>query len=166
MARLEASKVQVRVYTFKEGLLSAVAHDLELEVTRCAVDVEPQRLVATFDTSSLKVVTAMKDGASSGVLLSPMKAEIEKNVVADVLEARRYPEARFESTALSEASVEGTLTLHGVARRVGAAVRVEGLARVAEFTLDQRDFGITPYSAMLGTLKIKPQVKVRVRLSA
>jgi hypothetical protein len=33
---------------------------------------------------------------------------------------------------------------------------------VAEFRIDQRDFGIKPYSAMLGTLKIKPEVVVRV----
>jgi hypothetical protein len=166
MARVDGSKVQVLVYTFKEGLLSAVAHDLKLEVARCSVDVEPDRIVATFDTGSLRVVTAMKDGAPSNALLSPMKAEIEKNIVADVLEARRFPEARFETTAIGPTEVEGDLVLKGVKRHLRATWRQDGSARVAEFTLDQRDFGIKPYSAMLGTLKIKPEVKVSVRLSA
>lgn len=33
-------------------------------------------------------------------------------------------------------------------------------------TLDQRDFGIKPFSAMLGTLKIKPTVVVRLVCAA
>jgi hypothetical protein len=34
----------------------------------------------------------------------------------------------------------------------------------AEFSFDQRDFGLKPYSAMLGTLKVKPVVRVKVTL--
>ncbi|MDX2015267.1 MAG: YceI family protein [Myxococcaceae bacterium] len=166
MPRVDASNVEVLVYTFKEGLLSAVAHDLKIRVERCSVEVEPERIVATFDTRSLKVVTAMKDGAPSSALLSPMKAEIEKNIVADVLDAARFPEARFETTAIGPTEVEGDLVLKGVKRHLRAAWRQDGATRVAEFTLDQRDFGIKPYSAMLGTLKIKPEVKVSVRLTA
>ena len=32
-----------------------------------------------------------------------------------------------------------------------------------EARIDQRDFGIKPYSAMFGTLKVKPEVVVTVR---
>jgi hypothetical protein len=166
MARVGTSNVEVLVYTFKEGLLSAMAHDLKLRIERCSVDVEPERIVATFDTRSLKVVTAMKDGAPSSALLAPMKAEIEKNIVTEVLDAARFPEARFETTAIGPSEVEGDLVLKGVARHLRATWRKDGAARVAEFTLDQRNFGIKPYSAMLGTLKLKPEVKVAVRLTA
>lgn len=166
MPRVDASNVEVLVYTFKEGLLSAVAHDLKIRVERCSVQVEPEHIVATFDTRSLKVVTAMRDGVPSSALLSPMRAEIEKNIVTDVLDAARFPEARFETTAIGPTEVEGDLVLKGVKRHLRAAWRRDGSARVAEFTLDQRDFGIRPYSAMLGTLKLKPEVKVTVRLNA
>jgi hypothetical protein len=166
MARVDGSKVEVHVFTFKEGLLSAVAHDLQLVVERCSVDVEGERILGTFETGSVRVVTAMKNGAPSSALLSPMKAEIEKNIVVDVLEARRFPEARFETTRVTATTIEGELWLHGTTRRLTGSLRNEGPVRVAEFTFDQRDFGITPYSAMLGTLKIKPEVRVTVRLSA
>ena len=36
---------------------------------------------------------------------------------------------------------------------------------VGKATLDQRAFGIEPYSAMMGTLKIRPDVEVLVRLA-
>lgn len=164
MARLDSSAVEVHVFTFKEGLLSAVAHDLDLRVGRCTVDAEGDLIRGEFDTSSLQVVSAMKDGAVSDALSTSMKADIEKNIVHDVLESRRHPTARFQAKRVESSQVEGELTLHGVTRPVRGARRSEAGWDVAEFRFDQRDFGIKPYSAMLGTLKIKPEVLVRVRL--
>lgn len=165
MARIDASKVQVVVFTYKEGLLSAVAHDLKLEVKRCALDEEADRVTGDFEASSIAVVCAMKDGADQpGTLSESMKADIEKNMANDVLTVRKHPTVRFESTKVSPTSVEGRLTLHGVTKTVTGTRKDAGGARVAEFRLDQRDFGIKPFSAMLGTLKIKPEVLVRVSI--
>jgi polyisoprenoid-binding protein YceI len=167
MARIDASKVKVLVFTYKEGLLSAVAHDLELEVKRCAIDEEADRITGEFEASSVKVVTAMKDGAPQpGSLSDSMKADIEKNMLGDVLDVRRHPTVRFESTKVSPTAVEGRLTLHGVTKTVTGTRKDADGARVAEFRLDQRDFGIKPFSAMLGTLKIKPEVLVRVSITS
>lgn len=167
MPRLDASKAEVLVFTFKEGLLSAVAHDLKLKVTRFTLDEEGERLTGEFDTSSIKVVSAMKDGAEHpGSLNDSMKADIEKNLLHDVLDARRHGTARFETTKLSPTAVEGRLTLQGVTKTLTGTRKDEGGKRVAEFPLDQRDFGIKPFSAMLGTLKIKPEIVVRVSLTS
>ncbi|MBE2249768.1 MAG: YceI family protein [Myxococcus sp.] len=167
MARLDSTKATVEVLTFKDGLLSAVAHDLKLQVGRFTIDAEAEKLTGEFDTASLRVIEAMKDGRESpGALSTSMKAEIEKNIVHDVLDARRHPSARFETTVVTADRVEGALTLHGVTKAIsGRRADVEG-QRVVEFRLDQRDFGIKPYSAMLGTLKIKPEVVVRVSVPA
>lgn len=166
MARIDASRVQVLVFTFKEGLLSGVAHDLKLEVKRCAIDEDGDRLVGEFEVSSIKVVNAMKDQADApGALSDSNKADIEKNMLHDVLDARKHPTARFESTKVSPTTIEGKLTLQGVTKAVTGVRKDSGGARVAEFRLDQRDFGIKPFSAMLGTLKIKPEVHVRVTLA-
>lgn len=164
MARLGPSAVEVHVFTFKEGLLSAVAHDLDLKVGRCTVDAEGDTIRGEFDTSSLQVVSAMKDGRPSDALSTSMKADIEKNVVHDVLESRRHPTATFETKRVEASEIEGELTLHGVTRPVRGARSAEAGWDVAEFRFDQRDFGIKPYSAMLGTLKIKPEILVRVKL--
>ena len=70
----------------------------------------------------------------------------------------------FESTSVSDAEVTGKLTLHGITRDVRLSVTQDGERRVGELRLDQRDFGIKPYSALLGALKIQPHVLVRVSL--
>ena len=171
MPRFDASSAECLVLTYKEGLLSAIAHDLEIRVTHFEVDVslDPLAVQATFDASSLRVVGAVRDGAvHPGTLSEGDKKTIEHNIVADVLHPDDHPSIRFRSTVVTRDGdgyrVEGSLTLHGRARSVSFAARPEGDRLVAEIRLHQPDFGIKPYSALLGTLKIKPDVTVRCTL--
>ena len=71
---------------------------------------------------------------------------------------------QFESTSISDREVLGQLTLHGVTRPVRGQRHVTAEKQIAEFRLDQRTFGIRLFVAMLGTLKVKPEVVVRVLL--
>ncbi len=163
MTRHDAASAEVLVFTFKEGLLSAVAHDLKLKVTRFSIELDAASARGEFDSSSLKVVTAMANGVDAPRALPGFaRGEIEKNVLKDVLEARRHPAVKFETTRVGEREVEGVLTLHGVSRPVRGVLSHEATRWVAEFKLDQRVFGITPYSALLGTLRIRPEIVVRV----
>lgn len=165
MPRLDSSKAEVLVFTFKEGLLSAVAHDLKLQLTRFTLDHEGERYVAEFEAGSIRVLTAMKDGRDDpGTLSGSAKVDIEKNTLGDVLDVRKHPTARFESVRVTDASMEGRLTLHGVTKTLTGSLQKAAGVTTAEFRFDQRDFGIKPFSAMLGTLKIKPEVLVRVSL--
>lgn len=165
MPRYDASSADVLVYSFKEGLLSAVAHDLKLRVTHFHVDEEGGVITAEFDAASLAVVTAMKDGHEApGLLPTFMHAETEKNIAREVLDARRHALIRFEVDRVTSAEVTGRLALNGVTRSLRGVRRDTPGRRVAEFVLDVRDFGLTPFTAMLGTLRTKPDVKVSVSL--
>lgn len=162
MPRYDASQAEVLVFTFKEGLLSAMAHDLKLRATVLELDATDTQVTVKVDASSLRVVSPMKDGAEhAGALPKALYGEIEKNAAADVLDAKRHPTITFESTAITDTQVTGKLTLHGVTRELSGKRTAKN---AASFTFDQRDFGIKPYSAMLGTLKVKPEVVVKVTL--
>jgi polyisoprenoid-binding protein YceI len=161
----DARTAEVFVYTFKEGVLSALAHDLKLKVGTFQLDAADGVVTGTFDAQSLTVVCPRKDGRDNpGGLPQVALGEIEKNTRNDVLDTRRYPSIRFRSTSITDTAVEGELTLHGTTRAVRGTRRDDASHRVAEVRFDQRDFGIKPFSAMLGTLKIKPEVVVEVRL--
>ncbi len=167
MARHDPSSAEVLVFTFKEGLLSAVAHDLKLRVGRFTIEVDGGAARGEFDARSLSVVCAVQDGKDAPAALSEvMRAEIERNAARDVLDASRHPSIRFETTSVTPAAVAGNLTLCGVTRPVRGERHDQPGRAVAEFRLDQRDFGIRPYSAMFGTLKIKPEVRVVVSIPA
>jgi hypothetical protein len=169
MVHLDPSSAECWVFTKREGLLSAIAHDLKIRVTKFAIDVdEPTRVIsAHFDAASLRVVCAMDAGNEApGTLTAANKREIESTIVRDVLHAREYPDIRFGSTAVEENGsaylVKGKLALHGHERGVRARVRQEGAHYVAEVRLHQPDFGIRPYTALFGTLKVQADVLVRI----
>lgn len=171
--RFHQDNADVLVFTFKEGLLSAVAHDLKIRVTKFSVSVDEatNAIDATFDATSLRVVTAMKDGHDArGALSEGDKKKIEENLAGDVLRVKKFPSIRFVSTSVQEDEsgtgyrVRGKLTLCGQTQEVSFVSRSDGEGQVAEIDLHQPTWGIQPFSAMLGTLKIKPNVKVRVAL--
>lgn len=162
---------ECHVFTFKDGLLSPVAHDLELAVERLRIDWSETHVSATFDLGSVRVLHAVVDGRPSPSALSPRDLrKIEQTVAEEVLQTRSHPEARFQAASVRPDGtgyvVQGTLTLGGVTGELTASVRREEARYVAEVLLDQRRFGITPYSAMFGTLKLKPEVRVRVSVPA
>ena len=168
MPRFDQGTATCLVLTYKEGLLSPIAHDLRLEVTRFWIetDTDAPSVRAELDAASLRVQTAMKDGRPHAGLSDKDKREIEKNIREDVLRSSRHPTIRFESTSIKRESgaydVTGDLTLHGVTRSLRARAEPEGDVLVAELVLHQPDFGIKPYRAALGTLRVQADVTIRV----
>ena len=83
---------ECQVFTFKEGLLSAVAHDLKIAVERWSLtaDAEAGTVSARFDLRSLTPVTAMKDGSEArGALGTRDLAKIKDTIQDTVLEVRK-----------------------------------------------------------------------------
>jgi polyisoprenoid-binding protein YceI len=92
----------------------------------------------------------------------------------DVLDAPRYPVIRVESASLTgprwNPSVVARATLRGATRELKfpAAVVEQGdrLTVIASFALRQSDFGIEPYSALGGGLRVTDEIRVRIRVEA
>lgn len=169
MPQFDASNAECLVFTYKEGLLSAVAHDLKIRVTDFTVEMnDPSDVTARFDASSLRVVCPVKDGRDAPGLSDNDRKTIEDSIKKDVLHTGKFAEIKFESSASREAGegyqVRGSLNLHGQEKTVVVDVKPDGDKWVAEATLHQPDFGIKPFSAMMGTLKIKPDVRVRLSI--
>lgn len=168
MARYTQSDAQALVFTFKDGLLSKVAHDLKIAVTQFSVDVSDAAISAQFDPRSLRVVNAVREGAEDPKALSDAdKEKIAVQIQKEVLETDKHERISFVSTKVARRpdggySITGDLTLHGTTRPISAETRLEGGNQVAEVELNQPDFGVEPFKAMMGTLKVKPAVKVRV----
>ena len=169
MTSFDADSAECRIFTFKEGLLSAVAHDLELRVDRFSIELADDRssVRGTFDVRSIRVVDAIVDGRRSpGTLGSKDKTKIQSNITSDVIDAGRHPEVRFESTEIREVDtgweIRGDLELAGRKRPITVLVHRDNGSAIGEVSLHQPDWGIKPYSAMLGTLKVRPEVKIRL----
>ena len=171
MGNYNANTAQCLVYSYKEGLLSKIAHDLKHQVTRFNLRIDPQRasVEAELDARSLRVMCVMRGGREiDGVLSEDDRKKIESQIVDDVLHANSHPIIRFKSTLLADNSngvrIEGVLDINNTKRAVSTvAWRANGYYQ-ADVEINQPEFGIKPFSAMMGTLKIKPKVLVRMRV--
>ncbi len=160
------------VFTFKQGLLSPVAHDLRLRVGRFRVELDDEKtqVSARFDPSSLVVDSPMKGGVEDPSALSTAdKHKIAQQIREHVLHVAVHPSIEFRSHRLSARAdggydVDGELTLHGVTRPLRCQTRLVTGRQELELTLHQPDFGIEPFSALLGTLKLQSDVKVKLVL--
>ena len=157
--------------TYRQGILSSVGHDLRLRVTGFTIDIsdDQQMIEAVFDANSVRVDSAMRDGKPlAGTLSERDRKQIEGNVVRDVLEAERFPEIRFASGSIARredrALIAGTLTLHGYSRLLTMEATLRNGVWTTDARIYQPDYAIRPFSAMLGTLKIQPDLRVQVIL--
>ncbi|MEW1842361.1 YceI family protein [Nonomuraea angiospora] len=157
------------IHTTRTGLGAKAGHDLTIEVTRWSGE-------ATIDTaapanSSLTVEAdagslAVRTG-TGGVkpLTDSDRADIERIIREKILHTDRYPAITFRSTRVDGTAesfhIEGDLTIVGETRLVTvqglfADERVRGSAAIV-----QSRWGIRPYSALLGALKLSDEVEVR-----
>ncbi len=156
----------VQIFTFKEGLLSRMAHDLRLTLTRFCLTLEDGVVHGTFWPETLEVDGAMKDGRLDARTLGPGdRGKIQKAIREDVLATRHYPQARYRGqVSRNGQGVAGELTLCGRTGAVVAHVAHEGTQRRLTVELIPSQFGIRPYRALAGTLKVQDRVRVEIRL--
>lgn len=168
MRRHDAHDAELVVFTKKEGLLSKVAHDLKIRAGRFELEIEGEGAVRlTCPATALRVVNAMLDGREAPELLSAKdKVKIEDLIAKEVLSASRHPEIRFVSTRVTPGPdgyrVEGDLSIAGTTRPISANVIRKKTCLDAEVTLRQTDFGIKPYTALLGALKVQDNLRVLI----
>jgi polyisoprenoid-binding protein YceI len=170
---LGAADGSLLIRTGREGAAALMGHDLTLVASRwtatVAVDVEDpsrSRVTATVDAASLVVLEA--SGGAVG-LTDSQRAEIESNVRTQVLQSDRYPRIAFRSTSVDRdgrhTSVTGRLTIRRRTRPVTLTLRVARSRApriVATTSIVQTAFGIAPYSALLGALRVKDVVELTI----
>ncbi|WP_433476883.1 YceI family protein [Spirillospora sp. CA-142024] len=154
------------VRTGRSGLGRRAGHDLTIEATRWTAAVEAREprdassVEVTVDVDALEV----REGAGGVKPLTDQdRAEIKKNL-RKVLDAQRYPRITFVSTAVGEDAVEGDLTIMGRVKpvRIGAVLDAGRLR--GGFTVEQSRWGIKPYSAFFGALRLADEVEIEFDL--
>ena len=170
----DPSNARICLFIQREAgtLLSSMGHDLELRVDDFSIDVDLDEgeVSATIDANSVEPVDAIKWEARERTeeLSDGDRHEIKQRMSKKVLETDEFPDIEFESTRVESTddgwTIEGVLDLHGRKHEIGFdAVRDDGKARV-ETTIDHTEFGIEPYSAMMGALKVAPEVIIVVEV--
>lgn len=155
----------LKVWTFKNPstVLARFAHDLCFEVRRFSVQISSENdeveVTVRVDPQELELLGSVgKDGS-----LKPMKprdkVEIESTARGTILEVKRFREVVFEAHGPWD-SPSGTLELRGVRRPLTLRTTREGTRCTGSVELVPSLWGIAPYRAFLGALKLEDRVRV------
>jgi len=160
------------VMTTRTGAAAKAGHDLLIHVTAWQATLEvgedPAETSVAFeaDATSLRV----REGTGGMQALGDDdKASIEQTIDDDVLKQMGIG---FRSTAVQTAadgsriSVQGELTLVGQSRPIAFDLTVGDDGKLSgSVVVKQTGWGITPYSALFGALKVADEVEVVINAS-
>ncbi len=167
------------VFAGKSGLFSALGHDHEIGVKSFSGRVIVPEAGASGGALELDV-----EAKSLAVLDKKVSEEDRKKIFDamhnEVLESAKHQKITFKSVSVSDVkqtgdnaysfTLNGDLTLRGVTKRIAAPVALtitpQQLRATGKYTLKQTDYGIKPYSAAGGTIKVKNEVIVNFNIVA
>jgi polyisoprenoid-binding protein YceI len=182
---IDPGRSEMVVKIFKAGLASGLAHDHVIRASEFAGTVvwnpgQPTAAQIEIQADARALVVDEPEVRAryqvEGELSDDKRRDVRETMEsAKQLDVQAHPDMAFHSTsvrATGDGSIEvtGDLTLHGVTRSISfrtSPVLVEGtLSAEAEIDFLQSDFGIKPYTAMLGAVKNQDGAKLLVRLVA
>ena len=167
--RLGSENGRIVLRTFRDGMAATAGHDLIIDLPRWSgeltmgEDGTPAALEVRADLGAL----AVREGTGG---LKPLTDRDRREIAGTarkLLGTDRQPEAVFTATRFGLAGdagvVEGSLTIRGVAQplRLRVSQTAPGSYR-ATGTVLQSAYGIKPYSAFFGALKVRDAVDVEV----
>jgi polyisoprenoid-binding protein YceI len=170
--QLGADHGRIILHTFRDGLAAQAGHDLTIEVARWSGELTMTDELALagieirIDMGSLVV----RDGSGG---LKPLTDKDKREIAVTarkVLAADRNQEATFTAAAFVPGAsgggvISGTFTLAGAARPLRLEVSQTGPgAYRATTSVAQTAYGIKPYSAFLGALKVRDAVEVEIEI--
>jgi polyisoprenoid-binding protein YceI len=166
---LGPTTASLKVWTGKEGKAAMAGHNLEIEVSDWSATLSlgdsPEATALTLSANSRSLRTLAGSGGMQK-LGDDDRSNIDTTIDDEVLKGG---EITFKSTGVHgvdgthDLHVHGDLTVLGKTTPVAFTFAVEDDDSFSgEALIKQSDFGMKPYSALFGTLKVKDELRVTV----
>jgi len=168
---IDDTRATVHVFTFKEGVLSRLGHDLRFTLRGFTLELDGDEVRGRFPTDRLTLDGALRDGAlDPGALSAKDIRDIDDNVAKDVLKTKRFPEAHFsgrvDDPRSSQPRIEGSLELVGRLSPLSIRARRERDGQLTgRVQLVPSRWGIKPFKALLGAIRIQDRVDVAFEIA-
>jgi len=181
---IDAEESEVVVLVYKAGIAARFAHDHVIAAKELAGEItwDPERPEATKVSVTVQAGSLVADDPQvvkkhkvASDLGEDDRKAVEENLKGeDQLHVAKYPTITFTADSLRKVKdaiyLAGTLTLHGVAKKVSLLVTIEEqdgrLRGRGKLSVKQSDFGYEPFSAFLGAVKVKDQAVIMLDLVA
>ncbi len=167
--KLDASDGELLVHTGVTGRAAKMGHRLTIAMDSWLATVrwsagEPAEAELTVEVDSLQVLR----GEGGVKALSGPEKTLARSNALKALDADRFPQIRFQASDIDKTDdgyrLTGTLEIHGVAVERGIDLHVDDLGDTWRLScvadVRQSEFGIKPYSMLMGSMKVVDTVTV------
>ncbi len=173
MTRIDHTHGDLTLHTGRSGPASKVGHDLTIRVAswEATSEATASAVTAVRLVGQLSSLEVLRGDGGVKPLSDKDKATLLSSAM-DTLKAKAHPEVVFTSPGFTltpgEMTVPGELTIGGATRPITLEVFVhqeeDGFRFQVRGEVVQTDFGIKPYSGLLGALKVRDMVEVKADL--
>lgn len=153
------------IRTGRSGLGRRAGHDLTLEATRWRATVTDAGTASSAEVVVEVAGIEVREGTGGVLPLSDQdRTEIARNL-RKVLRADRYPEIVYRAAAIGDHELTGELTVMGRAEPLAVNADLTGDRVTGSTVVKQTRWGIKPFSAFFGALKLADDVRVEFDLT-
>lgn len=168
--RLGPETGRLLLKTGRAGLGSKAGHDLTIEVTGWSGTATVDTANPVNSTANVEIDAASLEVREGTGGLKPLtdgdRADIKKNIRTKVLHTDRHPKITFRSTQVAGApdhfTITGDLTITGTTQPATVTGNLTDDTVRATATIRQTTWGIKPFSALLGALKLADDVTLEI----
>lgn len=172
---LDASRSQFAAHTKKAGLLSGLGHDHIIGTPSNRKAITGRLNLKNDLPDSGEVVIQAKEllVLDTGVDENDKKEIYQSLHSAKGIDSEKFPEIKFTAKSIKKEgtnfNIQGDFHLHGVSKSISvpATVRYVNFGKEIEvngsFTIKQSEFGIEPFSAGMGTVKVADPVLIKFK---
>jgi polyisoprenoid-binding protein YceI len=167
--RLGTESGRIALRTFRDGLAATAGHDLIIDLPNWSGELTldndkvPEALEVRIDLAALSV----REGTGG---IKPLTDRDRREIAVNarrLLSTDQHPEAVFTANRFEVSGeggvIEGNLSLRGVPRPLRLQVSQTGPGRYKiTGTVVQSAYGIKPYTAFFGALKVRDTVDIEV----
>lgn len=166
---LDGSSGQLLIRTGVAGPAAKTGHRLTIAMRtwNATVDWRGKQPVSVELTVAVDSLEVIKGEGGVTPLLGPELGIVRSNALKS-LEAKKFPQIRFTATDIAKAAggyrLSGTVEIHGTSRPQLVDLTVEDCgdhwAMSAQAAVTQSDFGVKPYSLLMGAVKVADEVNI------
>ena len=160
---------ELHILTGVDGRAAKMGHRLTLAMTSWQASVQwaggdAANAELTVDVDSINVLS----GEGGLTPLTGAEKGVCRSNALKSLDAKKFPQIRFTSNQIAKTTdgyrLDGALEIHGTSRPQSVEVKVadsgDALELSAQVPVKQTDFGVKPFSLMMGALKVADVVTI------
>ena len=150
----------LQIFTYKEGLLSRIAHDLRFLLADNVLIRTGDQITGRFEVKHILLDGALKDERITPTLLTEKdRRKILKNLHEKILQSAKHPFAEVTGNVKGD-RFEGKLRLRNREAPIVCSIQTTAQGLEGRLEIQPSHWGIAPFKALFGAIQLQDRIGI------